>query len=104
MYDDIVREDTEMPKLKGLRVLRETFIEYGDKVNEMTSSFISQMLENHQQKKREKEQFTLAMTKIKKVDDDKCIKLIEEFQSKKKRVYIKFKCFLILRGSSQHWS
>jgi hypothetical protein len=102
MYEDIVREDTEMPKLKGLRVLRETFIEYGDKVNEMISGFITQMLENHQTKKREGEQYKLALVKVKQINDDKDMKLISEFQSKKKRVRDLPANLLICGGDSRY--
>jgi hypothetical protein len=88
MYEDIIRDDTEMPKLKGLRVLRETFVEYGDKVNEMTAAFTVQMLENHSLKKGERNQFRLALEKVTKANDEKSTRIIEEFQTKKKKVTI----------------
>jgi hypothetical protein len=51
----------------------------------MTTNFITQMLDNHQAKKKEIEQYRIACDKIQSNHDQKCLKFIEEYNSFSKK-------------------
>src|SRR5438132_1424580 len=88
-FDTMFQEDTlenELSKLKALVAVREAYDEHREKCREFMQIFITQMLTHHQSKEKEKIQFKVACEKVQKRNDERCLAIISEFNSKKKKV------------------
>eukprot|EP01119_Soliformovum_irregulare_P000308 TRINITY_DN10219_c0_g1_i1.p1 TRINITY_DN10219_c0_g1~~TRINITY_DN10219_c0_g1_i1.p1 ORF type:complete len:215 (+),score=63.77 TRINITY_DN10219_c0_g1_i1:57-647(+) len=82
-----MKDDVELPKLRCLIVLSESFHEYEERFDEATQTFILGMLENHKIKEKDRSDFYSASERLETDNDVQCRKLIKDYSARRKQVF-----------------
>eukprot|EP01116_Phalansterium_solitarium_P021291 TRINITY_DN655_c0_g1_i3.p1 TRINITY_DN655_c0_g1~~TRINITY_DN655_c0_g1_i3.p1 ORF type:complete len:523 (-),score=266.82 TRINITY_DN655_c0_g1_i3:406-1974(-) len=85
LFDDMIREDKDFSRFRVLELVNQPFAEYEARFKDVVNVLLSEMQEKHTVKIAEHAEFRAAVMRIRNSSEAKCLKLIEEHESKRKR-------------------
>eukprot|EP01083_Nonionella_stella_P278346 946576_1 len=85
LFDDMMKEDSELSKLRKLSGFDEIERDYRMKIEEQTESFLSTILDRHREKLDEVRFYNEALGKLKVENEEQCKQCIADFQHFYKR-------------------
>ena len=84
MFDDMFQEDSDLEKLKALPGVKEKVEEFRSNFKQMSDDFVRIALEKYAVKKKEVDDFDLAVKKMRSKDDAASTQLIDNFNKSNK--------------------
>jgi hypothetical protein len=87
IFDDMFKEDTEMAKLKYLAGINDIVANFQSEVESSSDQFLTVGLEKDKSKGRETSRFSVALKELRQQYAGDSVKMIEEFNRQKKRVF-----------------